>query len=225
MVQRNIPVNKEEYHSRISGIRQKYQKGINDLYIWTTLVIDSMENVLKDTSFFKTKTFNVPTKEKIKQLERSPEQLKTIIETAKNSDIIKSNFVYLVAQFESFFQEVYFNILCYETQLNEEEIEEKVLSFTFLAPSKQFALFKQFVSNDTIEEKLINQLIELKASRDLIVHNDSTINTRYIDKVGSLKRGQLGDTINIDKQYFGDSLSTIKSIVGQITSQLQRQLK
>jgi hypothetical protein len=225
MLQRNIFVNKEEYHTKISFVRQKYQKGINDLYIWTMLVIDLMQKILKDTDYFKTKIFDVPTKQKVKQLERNPEQLKTIIENAGNSDIVKANFVYLVAQYESFFQEIYYYVLCFKTTLSEESRQEKVLKFTFLPPYKQFEYFEQYILSDTIEQILINQLIELKASRDLIVHNDGNINKKYMDKAGLLARGELGDAINITNEYFGNSLSTIKSIIGQITSQLQRQLK
>lgn len=215
----------EESHTKIGLIRKKYQKGINDLYIWTTLVRNSMEHTLSDTSFFKIRSFIIPSKKEGKTLEKNPEQLKSIIQNAYSKDIIEANFVYAIAQYESFFQEIYSNVLEYRTNLDESSIEKKVLDFTFLSPIKQFELFEQYINPNTIDVSSIQVLIELKASRDLIVHNDSTINKKYIDKTNGLARGNIGDKINIDVEYFEIAFATIKSIIGQITSQLQRDLK
>lgn len=218
-------MDKSEYHINISFVRTKYQKGINDLYIWTTLIRNSMQNTLKDDSFFTTKEFIVPSKKQGKILKRNPEQLKEIIQDAHIKDILQANFVYVIAQYESFFQELYSNTLAYTTNLSEDQVDKKVLDFTFLPPLKQFDLYEQYIEADTIENHLKEKLIEFKASRDLIVHNDSTINQKYISKADSMARGTIGDSIKINIEYFEDSFATIKSIIGQITSKLQRDLK
>ena len=218
-------INKEKYFTKIGELRKKYQKGINNLYIWTTLVLDTMEYILKDSSFFTTKHFTIPSKIKGKILKREPKQLKLIIQEARSTEIIKANFVYLVAQYESFFQDAYYYVLLYKSDLNENSINKKVIDFTYLTPYKQFSFFEQYIKTDTISKEYQQRLIELKASRDLIVHNDGIINSKYITKSGSFARAKVGDEININIGYFGDSLSIIKSIIGQITSQLQRDTK
>jgi len=136
-----------------------------------------------------------------------------------------ANFVYIIAQYESFFQELYSNVLAYTTDLSENAIDKKVLDFTFLPPLKQFDLFEQYIDVDTVDPQLIEKLIEFKASRDLIVHNDATINKKYLNKAGIIARGVIGDNIRVNIEYFEASVATIKSIAGQITSQLQRGLK
>ncbi len=217
--------NRSIFHQRIGSTRKKYQKKINDLYIWTNILLDSMEYILKDENFFKNENFNMPSPRKNgKSLNRDVEQLKDIITSAREVNLIKSNFVYLIAQYESFLQEIMYHIFYYRAIINPSKIEKAITDFTFLPPYKQFEYLDKFLGDDAHKKDIKKQILEAKATRDLFVHNDGAINQRYINKSGSLRRGKVGENISCDLRYFTESLSTIKSSIGQISSSLQREL-
>lgn len=56
-----------------------------------------------------------------------------------------------------------------------------------------------------IPETLSDTLIELKASRDLIVHNESIINEIYLSKSKKVARGKIGERIDCSGGYFQQS--------------------
>ncbi len=65
---------KNAYYQEIGILRNKYQKGINDLYIWSSLAIDSLELALKDHDFLTIREFSVPSKKAEKKVKRTKEQ-------------------------------------------------------------------------------------------------------------------------------------------------------
>jgi hypothetical protein len=72
--------------------------------------------------------------------------------------------------------------------------------------------------NDVIQIKLDNNLIlsyiEIKATRDLLVHNKGKVNEIYIQKVGVLARGtDTKQNIPISESYYLQSFSILKKIV------------
>jgi hypothetical protein len=217
--------NRSVFHQKIGLTRKKYQKGINDLYIWTSILLNSMDYILKDETFFKNENFNMPSPRKNgKSLNRDVEQLKDIITSAREINLIKSNFVYLIAQYESFLQEIMHHIFYYRAIINPSKIEKAIIDFTFLSPYKQFEYLEIFLGVNAHKKDIKTQILEAKATRDLFVHNDGAINHRYVNKSGSLQRGKIGENISCDFRYFTESLSAIKSSMGQISSSLQREL-
>jgi hypothetical protein len=83
----------------------------------------------------------------------------------------------------------------------------------------------QKVLNCKLGKRLKELWSEIKATRDIIVHNNGVINDKYIEKAGSAARGDVGDTIQVDIEYFGSSAATMKSLIGRISSQLKKSLK
>lgn len=59
----------------------------------------------------------------------------------------------------------------------------------------------------------IEKLAEIKASRDILVHNNGVINATYIGKAGGCARHQDGDKLEIPEQYHRESWETIKKVV------------
>lgn len=62
---------------------------------------------------------------------------------------------------------------------------------------------------------LKKQYIEIKACRDIFVHNDGIVNKIYLGKVGEKARGQNGETLSVDLPYFESTIVCLKRIVGE----------
>lgn len=68
----------------------------------------------------------------------------------------------------------------------------------------------------TIEKKTIDDYIEIKATRDIIVHGTGIINKIYLDKAKQSARGNLGEELTIDQKYFRHVVITAKLLADQI---------
>ena len=63
----------------------------------------------------------------------------------------------------------------------------------------------------------IETLAEVKASRDILVHNKGIANATYVSKAGSRARYRPGDRLELPEQYHRDSWETIKKVVQNIS--------
>lgn len=69
----------------------------------------------------------------------------------------------------------------------------------------------------------IDCLIEMKETRNILLHNGLKVNETYQRKAGVSCRGTyLGQQLSIDSVYLGDSLVTIKYFIGEIGEGLQK---
>lgn len=67
-----------------------------------------------------------------------------------------------------------------------------------------------------ISEELFEKFSEVKATRDLYVHGDGTINSIYLAKAGALARGAEGDLAPLGNTYFEEAIGTMKQVFSQI---------
>ncbi len=81
---------------------------------------------------------------------------------------------------------------------------------TYASP-EQYAIYFESVTGFSLGDHL-PKYIEIKATRDLLVHNDGIINPVYLEKAGELARGKLDDRININTAYFEETVRTLKHI-------------
>jgi hypothetical protein len=66
----------------------------------------------------------------------------------------------------------------------------------------------------------IQRLAEIKASRDILVHNNGLANATYLSKAGSLARYRAGEQLQIPEKYHRESWETIKRVVGDLATAL-----
>jgi hypothetical protein len=83
----------------------------------------------------------------------------------------------------------------------------------------------QSVLSIAIENDLIAACAEMKASRDLIVHNNGQINRLYLDKAGRLARGQIGSELSIDEDYFEEVIKNAKLLSGTIQRETEKKYR
>lgn len=100
-------------------------------------------------------------------------------------------------------------------ELYGELIEQRVQSI-FYAEPKEYCAYFNAISELEIPEKSFEQFFEIKATRDLIVHNSLLVNDLYKKKAGALSRGDIGKRLKIKNDYFEASLSGMKILSGTI---------
>ena len=245
-------MDKTEFLKRIGQYRSQKQKLINDTFLWVSISIVSMETIKESEEFLNTKKFEVPSKIKGKTVRRKPEDLKKILDSAVDTDLYQTTFIYIVAQFEAFLSDIISLSLKYDqrklrmnvsggTSNKKVDISEvldcktqeniidliidKQLGDLFYAGPKKQREYIEKVLNVELEEVQWSNWFEYKASRDLLVHNSGKINSIYLEKTGESARGKLNDRILLNKEYFDEALSNIKSMIGRIDKGIRKSVK
>jgi hypothetical protein len=88
-----------------------------------------------------------------------------------------------------------------------------------------FAYLHDRVKLELPTSEQIRQLAEIKASRDLLVHNRGIVNATYLDKAGILARYRDGDQIEIREAYLTESWSLISQVVTDLATGAMGKLK
>lgn len=245
---------KEQILKQVGQLRKEFQSGINNVHIWCAVAIQALEQVQNDEQFLNSRKFSVPSKRRgyTKTVVRKPEQVASIIVEAIDHELYDSVLVYLVAQVEAFFNDIISLVLHYDNRrlkttvqgingikkldistilecesketLVSTIIEQQLLALFYAGPSSQFEYLRRVVGVE-LGDDLQNDWIEYKATRDLIVHNSGVINQTYINKCGDFDRGQLGEKIVVDKDYFETAIAKMKALIGRISSQLQKLIR
>jgi hypothetical protein len=68
----------------------------------------------------------------------------------------------------------------------------------------------------TIDE--IEQLAEIKTSRDILAHNNGIVNATYVSKAGNRARFQIGERLEISEPYPRASWETIRKVVHDVSA-------
>ena len=89
----------------------------------------------------------------------------------------------------------------------------------YASPAEYFKHLEEILSF-TIDDDSKLKYIELKAARDLLVHNAGIINDVYILKVGDQARGARGELVRINKTYFNSVTVIAKKLIESIFKQL-----
>jgi len=151
--------------------------------------------------------------------------------------LMSSTFQHFVSLFEDFF----FDLLRYWLSAYPASLSKKQVEFgaVLKAPDKA-ALILSVVDkelNDLKYERVadwfayldrlarlgcptggeIENLAEIKASRDILVHNKGIANATYVSKAGSRARYREGDRLEVPEHYHRDSWETIQKVVRDVS--------
>ena len=103
--------------------------------------------------------------------------------------------------------------------------EKKVTSRMYgdTAEVLDFSLKTLSIDSPAMDATQVDYLVEIKQTRNLLLHNDLVVNETYKDKAGRFARSRkMGDQLRIDTAYVGDSLATIKYLVTNINERLSK---
>jgi hypothetical protein len=243
-------MNKVNIAKKIGSLRTEYHKNINNTYIWNTIVIDSLIASKNNEPILLKNDFRVASKKgKGKDIIRSKEDIVKMFENVISYEFYSVMLVYVVAQVEAFFYDFIEAYLKYDNnklnfliknlmvmkenyyynnmskQKMEDIITLRISKMLYSSPKLQMEYLKM-VSEIEIPELLYNNWIEIKATRDLVIHNHSIINNTYLRKVPpDVSRGKIGDKITVDENYFDKSIGVSKSLIGRICSLSQAKLR
>jgi hypothetical protein len=71
---------------------------------------------------------------------------------------------------------------------------------------KEFAEeFKNYIGINLLEKPTYHKYIEIKATRDIHIHNSGIVNNIYLSKADTMARVKAGDFLPVDIQYFLES--------------------
>lgn len=130
-------------------------------------------------------------------------QLVTIIETMLN-DIIRIILIEYPGKIPSKKQ---VDVSCILSSSSIEEIKtllvDNILNeITYKSPKDYAAEFEKFTGVKLLESPAFHKYIELKATRDIHIHNRGIVNDIYASKAGILARVKNGEYLPVDIPYF-----------------------
>jgi len=93
---------------------------------------------------------------------------------------------------------------------------QKQLFAVFYGPPERYFAYVQTILSIEIEKELKDSFAEMKASRDIIVHNSGIANDLYIAKSGKKARARPGDRLQINRAYFEGATHTMKRLIHSV---------
>jgi hypothetical protein len=106
-------------------------------------------------------------------------------------------------------------LLIAERELNELKYDRPAAWFDYLNKIVHIG----YPTKDEIE-----RIAEMKACRDLLIHNSGVVNKTYLDKAGAKARYAIGDKVVIDRRYFEGCWLPAKKLMDDISTAAKRRL-
>lgn len=232
-----------DLRSRTSALKIQKQAFINDTYMWVILARKAISD-LPDTEF----TFETPRTRSPQQLRtvsrRHPNDLKSRI---INKDIFNSAFVSIVAAVEDYLSKIMSLILKADPQRlkctisgvkmdeqisiidfidkDKDTIIESVISsrlerLFYASPQKQLEYLDRAIGI-TVDDDTWKKWIEIKARRDIWIHNGGIVNEIYIEKAKDAALCTYGQEATITLQYFQNTVALTKHMIGSIDRKIR----
>lgn len=95
-------------------------------------------------------------------------------------------------------------------------VQKEVHELTFQRVSDWFEYLARIAKLGCPIQDEIERLAEIKASRDVLVHNNAIANPIYISKSMGRARFAVGDTLELPEQYHRESWQLIKQVVTDV---------
>lgn len=74
-----------------------------------------------------------------------------------------------------------------------------------------------------LNDAVVASFVEIKATRDVIVHSDGVTDDTYAQKAGDLARARAGSTLPINRTYFDAAIATMKVLIATFSESLSKQ--
>jgi len=112
---------------------------------------------------------------------------------------------------------------------SKDEIVEKVIdknlkTLAYSQPAEWFNFIDDIVNLKSISSDQIAELSEIKASRDVLVHNNGVVNEIYVAKSGTQARFRPGEKLELPENYHRASWALIKELVQNISDEAIKKL-
>lgn len=233
-----------ELRDKTSKLKIEKQSFINDTYMWVQIARDSIRK-LPNSNF----QFATPKAQKPQELRlvtrRDPERLKNRI---VDKDIFNSAFVIMVASVEDYFSKIIEYVLKTDNRrlkctipdvkmintisvidlidnskddLIDYIIAQRLNDLFYASPRKQLEYINKALGID-IEKDVWETWIEIKARRDIIIHNNGIVNEVYLGKTKNFTTYSLGQYALVDDIYFKNTVAQLKHMIGGIDREIRK---
>jgi hypothetical protein len=103
-------------------------------------------------------------------------------------------------------------------------VERELNELKYDRPRAWFEFMNKVVNLGCPTGDEIERVAEMKAARDLVIHNSGVVNAIYLDKAGSKARYALGEKVVIDRTYFDECWTLARRLVDDIAAAAKRRL-
>lgn len=232
----------DEFKVAIGKLRSSAHRHLNDVFIWTEAGAEALKERTADTAFISQKRFTVPSHRAGKKVARSPDQVRQLFTAAYESDLYSAVIVYVVAQVESFLGRLARLRLLSDPRrlkirvpgidhLNKIETasvvdassKDELLSMIinrelhgvfYARPAAYFEYFDRAIGFK-LDKDVAEAWVEIKATRDILVHSAGIANEVYVEKAGAKARAKADEKLKIDLRYFEQVITAAKRLIGQ----------
>jgi len=237
---------------RIASLQIGLVRELNDFHIFLSQaapVLKEAREPLAASTHKKDRRYFVPASGRTKFAKRSDKELKAIYDRFLNSGLYEAFLIASISSFESFLLKVLRIIVSdYPGKLSIsvqgvnscktapvatvfdaaslEEAQEVIiadhLSGVFYAQPKAYLEYSKKVIGIEDEDEAFEHYLEMKATRDLLVHNGGVVNSTYLAKAGLHARGKMGKKLVVDSTYFDQGVAALKRMSGIIKRYSER---
>jgi hypothetical protein len=243
---RNHPVSIAIYKRHIRLFRY-----LNDAWIFTKLMRPELKQraakLLASKSKAK-KSYPVPKGDRTVASKRRDSDIGEIFKAQYERGIFETNIVSIVSRVEAFIQDCIFIAiqdqpkklaiiaekgsipldLFFEYSDRDDLLETYIAlrcqDLMFGKPTEYLAKSAKVLSIE-IDDEVAQSFIEMKASRDVIIHNRGSINQLYVEKAGRNARGTVGEELVVDARYFEHVIVSAKRLSGAIQRETEGKFK
>ena len=96
-------------------------------------------------------------------------------------------------------------------------IDRRLNAASYATP-RDYLTYFEAVTGIGVAGADFDSFVEIKATRDLLVHNSGIVNATYLEKVGAGKRAKAGKLIPVDRAYYDLCIAVLKKVAGLINS-------
>jgi len=97
-------------------------------------------------------------------------------------------------------------------------VESKLHSLQYQRVADWFEYIEKLAKLDCPTPDQIKQLAEIKATRDILVHNKGIANAIYVDKSMGRARFAVGDQVDVPEHYHRESWQILKQVVMDVAN-------
>lgn len=176
----------------------------------------------------------------IKQAISEIETIKEDINSLQKKYQIKSNFTYVFALFECSLNETLEYMLCSipeklefkkldlkdlkrsivnstdKESIIEHIAEKSIINLSYKSLEDYLEIFNNILGTEKIDNNLIENLKEKKARRNLLLHNNLKINSKYLKSSGINNQSKkIGDKLIINKKYLNDTIQVVIKVLNK----------
>ena len=103
-------------------------------------------------------------------------------------------------------------------------IDRELVELQYKAPSDWFAFLNKIIHLG-LPDGDVARLAELKATRDLHLHNRGVVNDTYLRKSGPLARAVLGSVLPVSRPYVYDGVDFLKRLADRLCAAARNRLE